>query len=165
MTALDTNSDGVLSTKEIENIGSVLQRLDKNHDGKLTRDELRLSDQQPRGQGQRGRGQPGGEQRGGEQRGGGQRGGGGGNLLFRALDTDGDGELSAVEIRNAVAALKKLDENNDNQLTRDELRPADGRGGPTGQGGPRQGGRGQGGERRRPEGEQQGTGRPQKPTE
>jgi hypothetical protein len=43
--------------------------------------------------------------------------------LMRALDADGDGELSAEEIGNAPAALKKLDQDNDGKLTRDELRP------------------------------------------
>ncbi|NUN53521.1 MAG: EF-hand domain-containing protein, partial [Planctomycetaceae bacterium] len=49
------------------------------------------------------------------------------NLLVLALDTDGDGELSAEEIANAPAALKKLDKNGDGQITREEMRPEPGR--------------------------------------
>ncbi|MEI9866114.1 MAG: hypothetical protein WDN00_16485 [Limisphaerales bacterium] len=42
MAALDTNSDGVISADEIANAtGGVEETLDKNGDGKLTRDELR----------------------------------------------------------------------------------------------------------------------------
>ena len=37
--------------------------------------------------------------------------------MIAALDTDGDGELSAKEIENATVALKKLDKNNDGKLT------------------------------------------------
>jgi Ca2+-binding EF-hand superfamily protein len=44
--------------------------------------------------------------------------------LMKALDANHDGELSADEIANAVAALKTLDKNGDGKLTRDELRPA-----------------------------------------
>lgn len=57
--------------------------------------------------------------------------------LMQALDADGDGELSASEISNASAALKKLDKNGDGKLDAEELRPAmGGRGGPGGPGGP-----------------------------
>ena len=48
--------------------------------------------------------------------------------LMAILDADHDGELSATEIENAAAALKKLDKNEDGKLTRDELRPPRGRG-------------------------------------
>jgi Ca2+-binding EF-hand superfamily protein len=51
-------------------------------------------------------------------------------VLLQALDTDGDGELSAKEIENATAALKKLDTDNDGKLTREELRPGPGGRGP-----------------------------------
>jgi hypothetical protein len=43
--------------------------------------------------------------------------------LLGALDTDGDGIISADEIKHASDSLKKLDKNNDGQLTRDEYTP------------------------------------------
>ena len=43
--------------------------------------------------------------------------------LEEALDTDGDHQLSAEELENAVASLKKLDKNEDGKLSDDELRP------------------------------------------
>ncbi|MCA9048661.1 MAG: hypothetical protein KDA89_08025 [Planctomycetaceae bacterium] len=50
--------------------------------------------------------------------------------VLMALDADNDGEISADEIKNAVAALKKLDRNNDGKLDREEMRPQfGGRGG------------------------------------
>lgn len=69
--------------------------------------------------------------------------------LEEALDTDGDHQLSAKEIENAVAALKKLDKNENGKIDHDELRPrfggppgipdgggrGPGRGGPDGPGG------------------------------
>jgi predicted O-methyltransferase YrrM len=62
--------------------------------------------------------------------------------VMTALDADGDGELSAQEAADAVAALKKLDKNGDGKLSREELRPQfGGRGGP---GGPGPGGPGRG---------------------
>jgi Ca2+-binding EF-hand superfamily protein len=41
--------------------------------------------------------------------------------LMRALDADGDGELSAKEIENATAALKTLDKDKNGMLSRQEL--------------------------------------------
>lgn len=43
--------------------------------------------------------------------------------IIAALDADEDGEISAAEMANAVAALKKLDTNNDGKLTREEFSP------------------------------------------
>jgi Ca2+-binding EF-hand superfamily protein len=58
--------------------------------------------------------------------------------LIKALDSDGDGEISASEITNAPTTLKTLDKNNDGKLEADELRPHFGQGGPMG-GGPEEG--------------------------
>jgi hypothetical protein len=65
--------------------------------------------------------------------------------IITALDANQDGEISADEIANASAALKKLDKNGDGKLSRDEYmgqRP---------------------GERRGPGGPGGGEGRPQRP--
>ncbi len=43
--------------------------------------------------------------------------------LMQAIDADGDGTLSAKEIRAAAKAVKKLDLNRDGQVTPDELVP------------------------------------------
>ena len=43
--------------------------------------------------------------------------------IVAALDKDKDGEISAGEIEDAVAALKTLDKNEDGKLTRDEFMP------------------------------------------
>jgi len=45
------------------------------------------------------------------------------NPVMRALDANGDGDLSAEELKNVVAALKTLDADRDGKLSRDELRP------------------------------------------
>ena len=55
--------------------------------------------------------------------------------VMMALDANGDGVLSAEEINNATAALKKLDKNSDGQLSEEELRPNFPPGGPGGRGG------------------------------
>jgi Ca2+-binding EF-hand superfamily protein len=47
----------------------------------------------------------------------------GGMPLVRALDKDGDGEISSSEIEAAAAGLKTLDKNDDGKLTRDEIFP------------------------------------------
>ena len=47
--------------------------------------------------------------------------------VMQALDANGDGEISAEEMQNAQAALKKLDGNGDGKLDQTELRPQFGR--------------------------------------
>ena len=56
---------------------------------------------------------------------------GGGNTLFTAVDSNGDGAIDAAELANATSSLKKLDKNADGQITADEVSPfgASGRGG------------------------------------
>lgn len=49
-----------------------------------------------------------------------------GGPVLRALDADGDGEISASEIEGAAKALAKLDKNSDGKLTRDEIGPPPG---------------------------------------
>ncbi len=83
--------------------------------------------------------------RGGEGFGPGGRGGDFMRMLpvMRALDADGNDEISSEEIEKAVAALKGLDTNQDGKLTMDEVRPAfGGPGGPPGAEGRGEGGRG-----------------------
>ena len=57
MTALDANSDGVIDEKEIANAPAALKKLDKDGDGKLSREEY--MGMRPGGQG--GPGGPGGQ--------------------------------------------------------------------------------------------------------
>jgi len=64
------------------------------------------------------------------QRGPGRDGGRFGGPMLRALDPDGDGEISATELENAAKALAGLDANSDGKLSREELFP----GGPAGPG-------------------------------
>ena len=98
---------------------------------------------------------------GGGQRGGAQR--GGGNFmstypLYKVLDANGDNEISTEEIKNATAALMKLDKNKDGVLTRDEIGPSGAGESRGGFGGGRPGGAGQG--RGMGAGRGQGQGRP-----
>ena len=72
--------------------------------------------------------------------------GGQGGGLFRLLDADRDGKLSAKEIDGAIAVLMKLDRNRDGVLSSEELASA---------------GRGQGGGQRGKGGGQRGGGRDQ----
>ncbi len=58
--------------------------------------------------------------------------------VLAALDADHDGTISAKEIENAAVALRTLDKNGDGDLTAEEMRPSFGPGGrgPGGPGGP-----------------------------
>lgn len=107
----------------------------------------------PDGQGRPG-GPPDGQGRGfgGPQDGQGRGFGGGGfrppmSPIQQALDANNDGTIDEAEMKNAVAALKKLDKDNDGRISPEEMRPEGmGRGGFGGPGGPGgQGGQGFGG--------------------
>ena len=139
----DKNEDGKLGKDEIpEALQGIFARADKNEDGSLSKEEMRAyfqSRAQERGrEGGRG-GREGGRSR--EVGGRGDTGAGPGGPrgmppfpLMMALDVDGNGEISADEINNATAALKKLDRNRNGKLDADELRSSF-RGGPPGGGG------------------------------
>ena len=133
--ALDANRDGMIDATEIANASAALKTLDKNGDGKLTRDELHPprpdgaegpphrrgprppegGAQQPPPSGQEPPGGPGGP-------------GPEGHRpplppIIAALDANHDGVIDEAELANASAALKTLDKNGDGKLTMDELRP------------------------------------------
>jgi Ca2+-binding EF-hand superfamily protein len=112
--AFDKNHDGKISKDELpERIQGLLERGDTNHDGFLTVDEIRAV---AKAQAAQSDVQPEGEGREGR----GPR----PDPLFNALDRNRDGTISADEIARAPESLKTLDRNSDGQLTEDELRPA-----------------------------------------
>jgi Ca2+-binding EF-hand superfamily protein len=123
--AFDANGDGKLSRSELpDRFQGLFDRADLNHDGFVTPDEIRkmaaaqAPPPEPEGRGGRGRGNgPGGEM----------------NFIrfdpiLAAVDTDGDGVLSAEEIRNAAVAIRKLDKDGDGKVTREEAMPQRGPG-------------------------------------
>lgn len=131
--ALDANKDGTISADEIANASAAIKSLDKNGDGAVQMEELRPKP--PEGEGKDGERKgppPGGQRPDGERKGprpGGQGPDGGKDFhppippVIGALDANGDKTISADEIANASAALKKLDKNGDGALQKEETRP------------------------------------------
>ena len=119
--ALDVNKDGVIDATELANASAVLAKLDKNGDGQITLDELRpqrpADAPEPRADAPKRPLPP----------------------LLAALDTDGDGVISATELANAAASIAKLDKNGDGKLTSDEFMGGHGPRGGRGPGGPGRG--------------------------
>ena len=106
---LDTDRDGVLSDIEIKAAAEVIAKLDKNHDGKITIEELRMPPPPRGGEGPQGP-PPRDEKRPVPP-------------VIHALDADHDGTISAQEMQNAPESLKALDKNGDGELSPDEMRP------------------------------------------
>ena len=125
--AFDANGDGKLSRAEVpERLQGIFDRGDTNQDGFLTPDEIRKV-----AAAQAGPGGPG--ERAGREGGRGEGPRGDMNFIrmdpiLAAVDTNGDGVLSADEIRKAPEALRKLDKDGDGKVSREEAMPAGGRG-------------------------------------
>jgi Ca2+-binding EF-hand superfamily protein len=118
----DKNGDGQLTRDELpDRLQGLFERADTDRNGILTADEIRKAAQSAAAPAARG---------GGEGRGPGGREGGRGNFgsfmrldpILAALDTNGDGEISAEELAAAPQSLKKLDANGDGQLSAEEVR-------------------------------------------
>ncbi len=144
--ALDANHDGVIDESEIANASAALKALDKNGDGKLTRDELRPAGPGPKADATGTDNPPPPHKRpaGPDGAGAGPGGPGGpggghppGSPIMGALDANHDGVIDEAEIANASAALKALDKNGDGKLSGDEIHPGGPRGGKGGPNGDR----------------------------
>jgi Ca2+-binding EF-hand superfamily protein len=109
----DKDQDGKLTKSEVpERMQGVFARYDANQDGVLTRDELSQgAAKQASRQGGPDGGRPGGSMMRFDP-------------VFAALDADQDGEISRSEWSAAAKVLATLDKNGDGQLTADEVRPA-----------------------------------------
>ncbi len=142
--ALDADGDGELSAGEIEAAGKSLLKLDRNSDGKLTRDEIgppsgppgmRLGEGRP-GEGRTGENRPG-DGRPGDARPGDARPEGRGGFFarfnpaaIRDADTNEDGKLSKDEVEKAELppmikqGFARLDVNSDDFIDSEEIRAA-----------------------------------------
>lgn len=124
--AFDKNKDGKLTKSEVpERMQGMFARADANHDGILTAEEIKAAAAaQPQPTTARGGGGPEGRRGEGGREGSPPR----VDVLFNALDRDGDGALSSDEIAAAPAALRKLDTDGDGSLSLQELFGGRGRG-------------------------------------
>src|SRR2546422_10855857 len=106
LSTLDKNHNQEISAEELAAAPAVLLELHKNKDGKLSEDEV--GHQRGDGQGNRPRS---------------RRGPGVMRMMkaLSALDADESGTIEEAEIKNAVAALQKLDVNHDGKLTEEEV--------------------------------------------
>ncbi len=134
--AFDKNGDGQLARDELpERMQGLFDRADTDKNGVLTVEEIRAAARAAATPAAHGNGEGRGEgfRRGGREFERGDR----PNFvrldpILSALDSNGDGEISAGEIAAAPTALKKLDANGDGRLSADEVRinfgPGRGRG-------------------------------------
>ncbi len=96
----DQNNDGVLSRSELpRRLRAQFSQLDRDGDGHLTASEL----QRRQAAGQRGRHVP-------------------AEFIYIWVADEGNGQLSLDELQRAYGTLREIDENNDGQLSRSELR-------------------------------------------
>lgn len=105
LSTLDKNHDKVISADELAAAPAVLPVLDRNQDGKIAEDEVAPANAVATGRGRR-------------------RGPGGIMRMMKshsALDADENGALDTEEVKNAVAALQRIDANRDGKLTEDEV--------------------------------------------
>jgi len=104
LSTLDKDHNKEISANELATAPTVLLTLDKNQDGKLSEDEVTPANAASSGQGRR-------------------RGPGVMRMMksHSALDADENGALEEAEIKNAVAALQRIDANRDGKLTEDEV--------------------------------------------
>lgn len=104
LATLDQDHNKLISAGEIAAAATVLLALDKNHDGKISEDEVT----------------PAGAAAGGQSR---RRGAGLMRMMksHSALDANEDGALDATEVQNAAVALLRIDANRDGKLTEDEV--------------------------------------------
>jgi len=126
--ALDRDQDQELSKREIKNASKALLKLDEDDDNALSAEEIRPEPPRRERRNDREDGdqpRPPGPPR---------------SKLVKAIDADGDGELSEAEITGASEALLALDSDEDGELSTEEsgLNRPGGPGGPPpgGQGGP-----------------------------
>lgn len=107
--ALDTNGDGVIDAEEIANAAESLKKLDKNHDGKITPDEV-----QPAPRGERRASAPSAAPSTAASA----------AIVARLMqfDKNGDGKLSKDELPERLQAMfDKADLNKDGFLSKDEI--------------------------------------------
>lgn len=107
LSTLDKDRNKEISADELATAPTALGKLDKNQDGKLSEDEVTPGVGERGGEGDRQR----------------RRRGPGIMRMMKAnsaLDADESGAIEEAEIKNAVAALQKLDENRDGKLTENE---------------------------------------------
>jgi outer membrane protein assembly factor BamB len=107
LSTIDADHNKEISAGELAVAPTALLKLDKNQDGKLSEDEVSPQRGDSGGQGDRPRS---------------RRGPGIMRMMkaLSALDADQSGTIEEPEIKNAVVALRKLDENRDGKLTDDE---------------------------------------------
>jgi len=101
---LDQNNDGRISRSEWQRNEQAFDRMDADKDGFLTKEEMRSAAREFRGKHRNG---------------------------LKEMDKDADGNISRSEWKGKEETFNRLDANNDGLLTRDELRAARKRHGPS----------------------------------